>query len=109
MRVPECAEIFGTFYKDKNFKQMKTQIVTKEKIQKELIDFLCLQFYVEKEDIELDESLVDEGIIDSMGLIEIAAFIKEQYNIEVTEEQMTKTNFGSVLKIVDFISIELEK
>ncbi len=88
---------------------MKTQIVTKEKIQIKLVDFLSLQFYVEKEDIELDESLVDEGIIDSMGLIEIAAFIKEQYNIVVTEEQMTKTNFGSVLKIVDFISIELDK
>jgi len=81
--------------------------MAKQEIQEKLIDFLCDQFFVEKEDIELDQSMVDTGIIDSMGLIEIATFIKEQYGLDVKESQMTKENFGSVLKIVDFVSIEL--
>lgn len=78
-------------------------MITQEKIQEDLIDFLCNQFYVEKEDIELNESLVDAGIIDSMGLIEISAYITEKYAFPVTGEQMTKANFGSVEKIVSFI------
>lgn len=82
---------------------MNTQVITKEKIQEELIEFICLEFYVEKEDIELDESLVDSGIIDSMGLIEISTYISEKYFFLISEEHMTKDNFGTVEKIVTFI------
>ena len=77
--------------------------ITKEKIQEELLDFLCRQFFVDLEDIELDKSLVDTGIIDSMGLIEITSYIKKTYEYTVTKEQMNRANFGSVYKIVDFI------
>ena len=76
---------------------------TKENVQARLIDFLCRQFLVDESDIELDESLVDTGIIDSMGLIEIASFIEKKFTFKVTEEMMVRANFGSVFKIVDFI------
>lgn len=75
----------------------------KKDIQTKLIDFLCRQFFVDEEDIELDESLIDTGIIDSMGLIEIASYIKKTYSYTVTDSEMNRDNFGSVLKIVDFI------
>ena len=82
---------------------MKTTVLTKDTIQELLLDFLCQQFLVEKEDIELDKSLVDTGIIDSMGLIEISAYLQREYEIKITEEKMNRNNFGSVVKIVDFI------
>ena len=78
-------------------------MITKNKVQSQLIDFLCRQFWVEESDIELEESLVDTGIIDSMGLIEIASFIEKEFSFKVTEEMMIRANFGSVLKIVDFV------
>ena len=77
--------------------------ITKDKIQEDLLGFLCRQFFVDHEDIELDKSLIDTGIIDSMGLIEITSYIKKDYSITVTKDQMNRQNFGSVLKIVDFI------
>ncbi len=83
---------------------MSFEINNKPQIQSMLIEFLCLQFMVEEEDIELDESLVDTGIIDSMGLIEIASYIEKKYQFKVTEEMMNRSNFGSVIKIVDFIN-----
>lgn len=82
---------------------MKTAVLTKESIQESLLDFLSQQFLVEKTDIELDKSLVDTGIIDSMGLIEISAYIQKEYDFKVTEDMMTRANFGSVIRIVDFI------
>lgn len=82
---------------------MDTNIITKDFIQKELLDFICKQFFVDLEDIEINESLIDTGIIDSMGLIEIASYIKDTYSFKVTDEQMNRDNFGSVIKIVDFI------
>ena len=83
---------------------MEVAVITKEQIQESLIEFLCRQFYVDVEDIELDKSLVDTGIIDSMGLIEIASYIQKTYEFKVAEEQMSRQNFGSVLLIVDFIN-----
>lgn len=82
---------------------MNTQSLTKSKIQDDLMQFLCRQFFVDIEDIEIDKSLVDTGIIDSMGLIEIAAYIKKNYGYTVKDEEMNRQNFGSVLKIVDYI------
>lgn len=83
---------------------MKTQNITKEQIQQELLEFLCRQFFVDLEDIEIDKSLVDTGIIDSMGLIEIATYIQKEYGFKVTNDEMNRENFGSVIRIVDFIS-----
>lgn len=83
---------------------MKAQIITKEQVQQELLEFLCRQFFVDMEDIEIDKSLVDTGIIDSMGLIEIATYIQKEYAFKVTNDDMNRENFGSVIKIVNFIS-----
>jgi acyl carrier protein len=82
---------------------MDVGVITKKEIQRELIEFLCRQFLVEPDDIDVSKSLVDTGIIDSMGLIEIASYISNHYGFKVEEEHMNRDNFGSVLKIVDFI------
>ena len=82
---------------------MKTATLTKTSIQESLLNFLSQQFLVEKEDIDLDKSLVDTGIIDSMGLIEISAFLQKEYDFRITEEMMTRNNFGSVIRLVDFV------
>ena len=81
--------------------------VTKEQIREQLLDFICRQFLVDKEDIKMDKSLVDTGIIDSMGLIEIASFIQQNFNFTVNEDDMNRKNFGSVFLIVDFIDKNL--
>ncbi len=72
-------------------------------IQDEFLDFLARNFMVDKEEIPLDESLIDEGIIDSFGLIEIASFIEKEFGFTVKEDQMVRSNFGSVHLIVEFI------
>ena len=80
-----------------------------EKIQEQLLDFLTRNFLVSREEIILDESLIDQGIIDSFGLIEIATFMEKSFSIVVTEKQMIRQNFGSVLKIINFIRTEMNK
>lgn len=58
---------------------------------------------VERDEIDLAKSMIDEGIIDSFGLVEIATFMEEEFSMAVEEDDMNRENFGSVLKIVDFI------
>lgn len=78
-----------------------------EEIQNNFLDFISHNFFVEKEEIDLEKSLMDEGIIDSFGLIEIASYIEKEYSINVQQDQVTRENFGSVVKIVNFIKNEL--
>jgi len=63
---------------------------------------------VERNEIDLDKSMIDEGIIDSFGLIEIATFMENEFKMEISEENMIRENFGSVHKIVNFIKKETE-
>lgn len=78
-------------------------VITKKMIRESLLQFISRQFTVDKAEIQLDKSLIDTGIIDSMGLIEISTFISQKYNFEITVDNMTRQNFGSVLLMVDFI------
>jgi acyl carrier protein len=81
--------------------------MTESEIQESLLGFITRNFMVEKEIIILDRSLVDMGIIDSMGLIEIATFMENQFGFKVLEDQMNRDNFGSVLKMVSFIKKQI--
>lgn len=80
-------------------------------IEDKLIKFICSNFMVEPDEFSLEDSLVDQGVIDSIGLVEIAAFMKREFDIEVSEENMTRENFGSVKKMAMYIerNIGIEK
>ena len=78
-------------------------------VQEKLLDFICQVFCVEVEEIDLNKSLIDEGIIDSFGLIEISSFLENTFSIEVAETEMIRENFGSVCKIVDYTWRKMHK
>lgn len=77
-----------------------------QEIQEKLLSFITSSFMVERDEIDLDKSMIDEGIIDSFGLIEIASFMEKEFQMKISEDQMIRNNFGSVHKIVDFIMRE---
>jgi acyl carrier protein len=78
-------------------------------IQDNLLSFIKEQFMIDMidENIGLDESLILSGVIDSTGLIELCAFIEEDYKIKINEGELNQDNFGSVNEIVNFIHTKL--
>lgn len=72
-------------------------------IKQKLIEFLCINFIVDEDDIDMNESLIDQGIIDSFGLVEIAAYLEKDLGQPIRQEQMIRENFGSVNNIVRFM------
>lgn len=71
-------------------------------VNEKLLSFICENFMVEPDEIDMDASLVDQGIIDSFGLVEISAFLKNMYDISIDSTDMNRQNFGSVNKIIAF-------
>lgn len=77
---------------------------TEKDIEEKLMKFICSNFMVEPDEFDPDESLVDQGIIDSIGLIEISAFMEREFGIEASEEDMSRENFGSFKRMAGFIA-----
>ncbi len=53
--------------------------------------------------IALDDSLLDRGIVDSTGMLEIIMFIEEQLGVTVADEEMIPENLDSVNNIARFV------
>ncbi len=51
-----------------------------------------------------DTMIFDTGLLDSMGLLFLIEFINEEYNIEVSDEELNPKNFQSIESIVKFIN-----
>ena len=56
-----------------------------------------------KQSLGDDDSLLDSGIVDSLGILEIVSFLSETFAIEVSDEDLVPENFQSVATLVDFI------
>lgn len=50
-----------------------------------------------------DASFMDEGIIDSLGVLELALFVEENFGFVVDRNDLTPGNFGSVTELAAFI------
>ena len=50
-----------------------------------------------------DDSFVEEGIIDSTGILELIEFLESRFGVEVSESEMVPENLGSVSKLTKFI------
>lgn len=50
-----------------------------------------------------DVSFLDEGVIDSMGVLELIMFTEETFNISVGDDEIKPENFDSVNKLYDYI------
>jgi acyl carrier protein len=54
-----------------------------------------------------DASFLEEGIIDSLGIIELVSFVEKKFGISVADHELLPTNFDSVSKLSSFISGKL--
>ncbi|MGA2469003.1 MAG: acyl carrier protein [Thermodesulfobacteriota bacterium] len=70
-------------------------------IEKRLIDY-----FKKMADMTVDSKtlLLEEKIIDSMGVIELVAFIEATYGVELTDDDLTVDNFKDIDTIVKLIS-----
>lgn len=50
------------------------------------------------------DSLIENGIIDSTGVLELVAFIEDRYEITVADADIVPANLDSLARITAFIS-----
>ena len=53
--------------------------------------------------IKDDDSLLDRGLIDSTGILELVTFVEETFGLKVADNDLVPENFDSVSNIAKFV------
>ena len=50
-----------------------------------------------------DLSLVQSGLVDSTGILEIVTFLESEFGVHTSDEELAVDNFGSIAAIARFV------
>ena len=56
-----------------------------------------------------DDPLLDSGIVDSMGILQLVSFLESEFGIDVDDDQIVPDNFETMNSIAAFVSTKLGK
>lgn len=74
-------------------------------IKQRLRAFVTKNFYMADPEAFTDTtSFLDQGIIDSTGVLELVAFVENEYGISVADDDMVPANFDSIAALVAFVT-----
>ncbi len=84
---------------------MKDLLEKKQKIRQ----FIVETFLFGDTDVELSDgdSLLDSGIVDSTGVLELVAFIEDEFDVEVRDEELVPENLDSLDQLAAFVDRKL--
>lgn len=77
-----------------------------EQIVGRVREFVNETFLYMRPDFELgaDDSLMGTGVVDSMGVMEMIAFLEEEFGVAVEDEDVTEANLGTLNAIANYVS-----
>jgi acyl carrier protein len=73
-------------------------------VQQHLAAFIETTCLPAGERLRADEPLLTRGILDSLGILHLVAFIEEEYGLVVPEESWTPSHFGTVRHLAALVS-----
>ncbi len=56
-----------------------------------------------KEPIDPDADLFKKGLVDSMGMLRLVAFVEEEFGISVPEEELRPENFRTIRSVCKLV------
>jgi acyl carrier protein len=76
-----------------------TQVLTDR-----LKDFVCKKFpLAKKQGVKNADPLLDSGIIDSLGILDLVTFIEKEFGVHVSDEELLPENFQTLDALAAFI------
>lgn len=77
-------------------------------IEKKIRSFIVTQLYYSDDNPITDEdSFLETGVVDSMGVMELVAFVQSEFGVEVVQSEIVVENFDSIRKLADFVRRKL--
>jgi len=74
-------------------------------IQDKIRAFIVENFlFGEGDDLKSDTSFLDDGIIDSTGILELVDFLEEEFAISIDDEELVPENLDSLNNVTAYVS-----
>lgn len=54
-------------------------------------------------DLDDDESFLEAGVVDSLGVLELVTFVEEKFDVPVSDDEIVPANFDSVNNLAAYI------
>ena len=77
---------------------------TEHKIREFIVKNL---YYAEDDPIAEEDSFLETGVVDSMGVMELVAFVQSEFGIEVAQHEIVVENFDSIRKLANYVRKKL--
>jgi acyl carrier protein len=78
---------------------MQTDISIKDKIR----DYILESTFDDVKNITDDTLIFEKGVLDSMGLLFLIEFLKEEFGVTTNDDELVEENFESINRIVAFL------
>jgi len=82
-----------------------------ESLDQEIRDFVRENFLFgdESETLEDDTSFLEQGFIDSTGVLELVTFLEQRFGIEIADDELVPENLDSIRRVVAFVESKLQE
>lgn len=72
-------------------------------------DYICVDLSAEvgRDELTPDYPLIDNGVLDSISTFQLIGFLKEHYDIEIDDVEMTYQNLRSLAAIAGMVEVKL--
>lgn len=79
-----------------------------DEITTEVLNWVYEKFPLAKNNkISDNDSLLESGIVDSLGILDIVAFLEETFSIQLSDEDMVADHFETVHSIASFTHVKI--
>ncbi len=78
---------------------------SEEQVKNCVKDYIAQAFYFNNPSFSLsdDTSFIENGILDSTGILELINFIQDQFKIKIGENEILPENLDSLEKIAQYV------
>jgi acyl carrier protein len=76
-------------------------------VQEDIREYIVDTFlFGEDGGLREDSSFLEEGIVDSTGIMQLVAFLQERYLITIEDAELVPDNLDSIRKVMRFIEVK---
>jgi len=82
--------------------------MTSEHIRGKIREFILKNFVFEgNEHLSDDQSLLKSGVVDSTGVLELIAFVEDQFHVHFEDNELVADNFDTINRVAACVTRKL--
>ena len=79
--------------------------VTENHLNAQIREFILEKFpLARKQHLKDTDALLETGILDSLGVLDLVSFIEQKFSIGMTDEELMPENFQTIERIAAFVA-----